>query len=406
MSTNYEEKLLIALAEKYRKSKKDTGENRIRRRTSVKPENIYSRYHDNDGDFEKISALNEAVYSLVEKGFVQVETESFGTELKKIFLVDEKISETEQYLKDVYDYVPKENKLNRLSRLIDAYGDASEICRAECQELREKLRKRIVPKNLEEMEQVLAAVAFIEKNQEELFIREASLKIYGDSKIFEEKTMEPVCAMLRRYDEYPSEANGFLDEILEKYHIRKEPQRLALRGNVGIRIGGEKIELGNFAQGIEFSALDAARIQSIAVRSPRFMTVENKTAYLRYQPEDTVLFYLGGYANRDQRNFIRMVYRDNPEVEYLHFGDIDAGGFWIHQHLCEVTGVKFGMFGMSERELGDPAYDSCLHSLTERDRAGLRHLAEYPEYRTVAEYMLEKNVKLEQEIISLRLMQE
>ena len=54
---NYEEKLLVYLVDGYRKSKKDTGENLIHRRTKVKPEKLYSKYHANDGDFERISAI-------------------------------------------------------------------------------------------------------------------------------------------------------------------------------------------------------------------------------------------------------------------------------------------------------------------------------------------------------------
>lgn len=42
---NYEEKLLVYLVDGYRKSKKDTGENLTHRRTKVKPEKLYSKYH-------------------------------------------------------------------------------------------------------------------------------------------------------------------------------------------------------------------------------------------------------------------------------------------------------------------------------------------------------------------------
>lgn len=50
-------------------------------------------------------------------------------------------------------------------------------------------------------------------------------------------------------------------------------------------------------------------------------------------------------------------------------------------------------------------YTLCLHKLTENDRARLQELYKKPEYRTAVEYMLKNNVKLEQEIVSLNLMQ-
>ena len=93
-----------------------------------------------------------------------------------------------------------------------------------------------------------------------------------------------------------------------------------------------------------------------------------------------MFFYLLGYANRKQRDFIKQVYKDNPKISFEHFGNIDAGGFWIHHNLCDITGIKFILFSMSVNELANP------------------------EYAEVVKYMLDNNLKLEQEIVSLKLM--
>jgi hypothetical protein len=148
------------------------------------------------------------------------------------------------------------------------------------------------------------------------------------------------------------------------------------------------------------------RITAINVKTPKFMTVENRTSYLRYFADDTVIFYLGGYANRFQRDFIKRVYDDNPGLEFLHFGDIDAGGFWIHHNLCEITGVNFKTFCMSKVELSQEQYENCLHKLTDTDTSRLQELKEMRMYSDTIHYMLQHNVKLEQEIISLELMKE
>jgi hypothetical protein len=87
----------------------------------------------------------------------------------------------------------------------------------------------------------------------------------------------------------------------------------------------------------------------------------------------------------------------------VHFGDIDAGGLWIHHHLCEVTGINFELFSMSTNELKNKEYASCRHELSDNDRTRLQELKEIKIYKEVVEYMLDNNVKLEQEIISLRL---
>lgn len=124
---------------------------------------------------------------------------------------------------------------------------------------------------------------------------------------------------------------------------------------------------------------------------------------IREWKDDVVVFYLGGYANRYQRDFIKKINASNTDVCYLHFGDIDAGGFWIHHNLCEVTGVNFELFSMSVDELENKEFALCLQELSENDRARLQELKKNDVYEEVIEYMLHNNVKLEQEIVSLAL---
>lgn len=400
----YEEKLLTYLVENYRKSKKDSGDNKTNRRTQVKPEKLYKKYNANDGDFEEISKLNQAVEHLSKLGFINSVSETFGTQIQCIYLVDEKIVEIEQYLANKYGYISKDMQLKKLQALVECYQDASSICKKECDILAEFIESRKVPKNIDELDDVLKAVAFIEKNQEQLYIREASMKVYGDSKFFENTTLQPVCNMLRKHSNRAFGDDEMLDEVLLDYHIAKEPQKLCIKGKAIINISGKEVDISGFSGGVEFLASDLVHIQSIKLIAPEFMTIENRTSYLRYHKDDVVAFYLGGYANRYQRDFIKMVYAANADVRYVHFGDIDAGGFWIHRNLCEVTGVDFELFGMSVDELGNRAYASCLHGLTENDRIRLQELKGVEIYKDVVRYMLENDVKLEQEIVSLGLM--
>ena len=101
-----------------------------------------------------------------------------------------------------------------------------------------------------------------------------------------------------------------------------------------------------------------------------------------------------------QRDFLKKVYFDNPSAVYRHFGDIDAGGLYIHEHLCRVTGIPFRLYRMSREQLEDPYFQSCLHPLTEQDRVRLQSLEKQEAYRELAGYMLKRGVKLEQEIVS------
>lgn len=401
---NWEEKILEYLVDNYRKSKKDTGDNKTNRRTQVKPEKFYKKYRENDGDFEVISEMNRTVEELSAGGFLTYDKEKFGTQLNCIYLADEQIDKVEDYLHKKYDFIPKGMKKGEIQKIIAKYHDLSETCAMECECLQKKLDHNKIPKDYEELPEILDAVAFIENNQTELFIREASMKIYGDSKYFEENTLIPVCQMLRKYKNRPCPSEELLDEILVGYGIKKEPQKLCIKGNFILSIDGKEMDFGVLPEGIELDARSLERIDCIKLGTTKFLTIENRTSYLRYSAFDEVIFYLGGYANRFQRNFIKKVYEDNPDVEYLHFGDIDAGGFWIHYNLCEITGVEFKTFCMSMDELSRKQYEHCLHPLTDNDIVRLQELKEVDLYADTIQYMLQNNVKLEQEIISFELM--
>lgn len=397
---NYEKKLLAALVEKYRKSKKDSKTNVIARRTRITPDKLYKAYRQNDGDLEKIEAVNQAVFRCRERGFLTFEQEGFSNEIRVIYLADEKVDEIERYLEETYQYESRYAVKQRFEKLIAAYEKESPAAGFVCEKLKRMLEENRVSQNYLQMEDMLKALVFIEKNERELFLREASMLIYGDSKYLEENALHPVCRVLREYLERSCREDELEDEILEEYHIVRERQKLCLKGNITIRMAGRELELGAFADGVEFFADELKQLEWIRIHTSHFMTVENRTSWLRLNIPDAALLYLGGYCVRSQRDFLKKVFSDNPELVFWHFGDIDAGGFYIHEHLCRVTGILFRLYRMSRKELENPLFQSCLRPLTQQDRIRLMSLKKQELYRDLAVYMLEKNVKLEQEIVS------
>lgn len=398
---DYEERMLTLLVEKYRKSKKDRGTGRINRRTQIKPTELYKGYLRNDGDLNQINGINTAAERCKEMGFVFFEREKFSNEIPAIYLVDEKVEKVEQYLAEHYQYVSKHEKMKRAEAMIAKYRGHCPVADQECARLQSILDKNMVPKGLEQAEDILKALVFIEQNRQPLYVREASMLIYGSSKYLEENTLEAVCGLFRKYRNETCQDNELFDEILGKYQIVKEKQRICLKGDISIVKDGKQLELGAFRSGIELYTDDLSGVQHIFVRSNRFMTVENKTTYMRCGKEGTSYFYLGGYANRFQRDILKMIYADNPGIHYLHFGDIDAGGFYIHENLCRITGIPFALYRMDAAELQDPLHEKCLLRLSDNDRRRLRSLMNHDAYRQTVEYMLEHDVKLEQEIVGL-----
>lgn len=397
---DYEEKMLLLLVEKYRKSKKDSGTGRINRRTQIKPIELYRGYNRNDGDLEQINAINETASKYREKGFLTFEMKKFSNEISSIYLVDEKVEEAERYLTEHYQYESKHEKMKQVKKIIEQYSGYSPVADRECAKLQASLDKNVVPKDYEQTKEVLRALIFIERNERPLYVREASMLIYGSSKYLEDNTLDVVCGLIRKFRGKPCEENELPDEILSDYRIVKETQKICLKGDIVIVKSGKTLELGSFRSGVEFYADELDGIERITVNNQRFITVENKTSYMRCGEADTAYFYLGGYANRFQRDFLKMIYGDNPGVQYFHFGDIDAGGFYIHENLCRITEIPFGIYRMSVNELQNPRYKNCLLSLSRNDRKRLKTLAEHNVYQETVKYMLERDVKLEQEIVS------
>lgn len=470
MESIFEEKILTYLVENYRKSKKDSGKNKLNRRTQVKPSRFYKKYYSSEGSYESIQALNEAVERLADNGFITFEREQFGTQIQVIYFIDSQIERAEQYLSDAVGYVSKDDKLLEMKRLVQLYKGASFICTKECEKIEELIKVRKPLPNCAEKEDILKALAFLENNTEWLYIREASMKIYGDSKYLEAHTLKSVCALLEdyygnqineefmktqseseavvpasfrvirmingtkkfwdsfEYERFYSEAPQTLDEevaickeegsawavphfyrgamrmVLAFVRLNQSPSKLAIKGRVVITINGVRTDISGFKHGIEFSGSDLASIDHIGILDKTCMTVENKTAYIRYEKADTTCIFLSGFATHDVTTFLSMIYRDNPTLDYLHFGDIDAGGFFIHGNLCEATGIKFGLHAMSTAELTNPEYSKSLRTLTPYDILRLKCLKDNPIYKDTVLYMLEHNVKLEQEIVCLDLM--
>lgn len=113
------------------------------------------------------------------------------------------------------------------------------------------------------------------------------------------------------------------------------------------------------------------------------------------------MVYLGGYHNSVRRKLLEILYRELPDAEYLHFGDIDVGGFEIYRDLCRKTGIPFKTYHMGIEEL--ERYRRFTQPLTDNDRKRLELLLEKAkkngEDTRVLQYMKETGRKLEQEAV-------
>ena len=134
------------------------------------------------------------------------------------------------------------------------------------------------------------------------------------------------------------------------------------------------------------------------ISDSKIMTVENLTSFNRMNTADTFLIFLSGYHNSAKQNLLKKIYSQNTDKEYYHFGDIDPDGFFILKNLCAKTNINFKPYKMGVIEL--EKYMTFAKPLEENDITKAKSLIEEGLYVDVLNYMLENNIKLEQEIIS------
>lgn len=93
--------------------------------------------------------------------------------------------------------------------------------------------------------------------------------------------------------------------------------------------------------------------------------------------------------------------QENPELKWYHFGDLDPDGLLILEHLKKGTGLRFEAFHMGLEDL--KKFQRYGRELNENDRKKAQTLMDAGLYCKEISYMLQENVKLEQEIIGWNL---
>lgn len=403
-----QKKVLDLLLDSYEKSKTFQGENQVKQSFSVQIEKLFPRYGD-DAEYDYFCRVNEAVKELCASALVIAEHEKNGV-LKKVTLNTEK-------LEACYEYLGRTPRRQEQEALLDIWERLSGELSAdyllplrryvEAQYLRMEKNQNIeyYSSDLEEYRALLAAAAAVLKNREEIFIRNFSMQVFHDSKRMEQLSGK-LASMLYQYGEFQEKGT-----VLEECGIVHTPTYVMLKGNVKLILGNQELDLSMLRGDIALSTESLKELQDIAVLGARVVTVENLTSFHDYPAEEDCVIYLGGFHNQVKRKFLLFLYERNREREYRHFGDIDAGGFYILEHLKRKTGIGFRPLYMDIGTLRQ--YRKDTKPLTENDRKRLAQLKQEldgaegqnmgtADYRAVIEYMLEQNCKLEQEAVIIQ----
>ena len=175
------------------------------RRIVLKPTQIYKDYNRNNAEIVKKQLINEAASALSNMEFVAIDYLKFSDDIEKIYLAEERIQDIYAYLEKEYGIVPQSAILKQVQKIVMEYTSEGKIAKAYCDTVLAQLKEPGCLLEPERVEANLKMFRFLENNRGKLFIREASMLVYGDSKWFEENNYEEVCTFLRNVTETNAE---------------------------------------------------------------------------------------------------------------------------------------------------------------------------------------------------------
>ncbi|MBQ8489144.1 MAG: hypothetical protein IJ535_05100 [Pseudobutyrivibrio sp.] len=391
------------LIDKYERSKMYDGNCKVNRHIYLLPTDVFTDYDSDFADVDKVNQFEDELRELEEKELISI-TYDRDSVVKKIYALPEKwdmyysllgrvtktdiLAEQKKYLEEVLH----NNKDNILCQF--------------CDEQLQRLQQGKKPLySIIELKNIVELIETIVGNKNTLLERELSILKFGDSKAFEKSYKSKVCSILRKYGNYDNRLDGIDVKsevehiILEEHLIFANPSYIYFKGNGTIKFNdGHQISLNNdISIGLTSDAI--FEVKSIDIMDDNIVTIENLTSFNRYYTLNTFSIYLAGYHNSAKTNFLKLIYHNNSDKKWYHFGDIDPDGFYILEHLKTATGIEFKPMFMEREYL--IKYKKYTKELTENDKLKARRLIERAKYVDILEYMLEYNCKLEQEIISL-----
>ncbi|MGM0397080.1 MAG: Wadjet anti-phage system protein JetD domain-containing protein [Bacillota bacterium] len=389
MIGKYEKIILGELLNKYERSESFKGTNKVNQSFKIKVSSLFPKYDDHS-NYKLFRDINEEVEVLVRKGLVNSNRTSGGV-VKEVYLHLEA-------LKEGYEYIgrtPKSALNERLKELLSNYTGYSEVLDAYCSEQLARIEGnrsvRFFTGDFFELERILRAVKALDNVEAEQYIREFSVQLFKDSKTFGE-IQGKVESLVFEYGSFPEK-----EDVLGNFNLVRTPTYVNFKGAGKICLSDQEIDFSGLSSDIAISSMMLKDIESVQVLSGKVLTVENLTTFHSFEKEDFFVIYLGGFHNRIRRDFIRMLHAQNKGATYHHFGDIDAGGFHILEHLRKTTDVDFLSYKMDIETLKE--HISYAKPLTENDRKRLMKLVN-SQYKETIEYMLENNIKLEQEAVN------
>lgn len=397
--SNYQKKILELLLDKYERNGGDLESVHSNRAIMIKPVDVYKEYDSDYADIDVERDFERDVLELKDQGLIDLRSKDRSI-YKIVLIVDS--------AKLVYEILGREQHKDIIKKQLDLYNKwlgyntlIDKYCHHQIDLLQAGKKAKY---ELGVADNLLKLLAFINSNTKMVLERELSIAVFGDTKIFENEYKSKLIYVLKTYGEFDEIIADAADDkeaiqiIFEELNIFANPKYVYFKGNAEIVF--EDNVIYKITKDIPMALpMDIfTRIKSFNINDSQIMTVENLASYNRIKPEDCFCIFLAGYHNSAKQAMIKLIYEQNCEKIWMHFGDIDPDGFMIFENLKNKTGIEFRTMHMSVEEL--QIYEKYTKTLNAQDIKKAQTLISRGVFIEEMQYMIKNNVKLEQEVVS------
>lgn len=368
---------------------------------------------------EKLLFLS-ALDFLKDKHMIDYSWEKYekGNLVEKIWLIPEEAAIEACY--QSLHRIPKKNLANKLAEQIQNYRNMLPVDCALCRFFNEMITQieknhqipRFFTDNSSLNEDILKGLTYIEQNQDEIMERLLSSKLYdGDSKYFERNVKAKVISVLKYLKKKEDEEILEDDELLREKGVVRWPEILEFTGKItAVLEDGETVDFSAQKYGAYVNSETVRHIKEVMMSEVRQITfIENKANYIWYishiQEADELVVYHGGFYSPIKGIWFQKLYegskRQQRNVTYLHWSDIDVGGFHIFFRLNRNIVPELQPYKMDEKTLLR-FKESAAKIQSESYRSKLQEMAvntDYMKFWKVIQTMLTLDIRLEQENI-------
>ncbi|HBQ64037.1 MAG TPA: hypothetical protein DD727_03765 [Clostridiales bacterium] len=279
-----------------------------------------------------------------------------------------------------------------------------------------------LPRDEEQARAILTALAGIHEifhsGSGEGLERVFSNRWYGDSKYFEKNVRARLVRILKDYA--TAEGSEMAEsDLLSLAGLYSSPATVEFKGAFQGLLAGKPVDFSLFPHGV---LLNAPTVRDLQITSlgpvKKVLFIENKANYtdwiIKNTDETLLTLFHGGFYSPLKGMFFQKIHDaaagrcdcgrrisgQEPHIEFLHWGDIDLGGFLMFQRLkAQIAGC------LKPFRMDVETYRPLQHSGSMFDARYARKLdlllqdSAYAEFHDLIRLMLASGIRLEQEAL-------